>query len=136
MIKLLRKHLKLFIFLASVAVAAAVWLLFVISADTRIVLKGSKAETVEVFSEYTDSGFEAKAGMLFLPFRPETEVSGGVDTSKLGDYAITYKSSFFGKEDRVERIVSVKDTTPPAITVDKEEIAFEHMGEAPALEDI
>lgn len=136
MIKISRKHLKLFIFLALVAVVAAVWLLFVISADTRIVLKGSKAETVEVFSEYTDSGFEAKAGMLFLPFRPETEVSGGVDTSKLGDYSITYKSSFFGKEDKVERIVSVKDTTPPAITVDKEEIAFEHKGEAPALEDI
>ena len=132
----LRKHLKLLIILSSVAVVAAVCLLFVLSADTRIVLKGSKNETVEVFSEYNDSGFEAKAGMLFLPFTPETEVSGTVDTSRLGDYAITYKSSFFGKEDRVERIVSVKDTSSPTITVDKEEIDFEHKGKAPTLEDV
>ncbi len=134
--KFLRKHLKLLIALATVAVVAAVCLLFVFSADTNIALKGSKTETVEVFSEYTESGFEAEAGMLFLSFNPETEVIGKVDTSKLGDYKITYKSSFFGREDLVERVVSVRDTVPPVITVDEEEFVFEHNGKDPKVEDI
>ena len=136
----MRKSLKNFsiplIALVLVVVIAAVCLLFIFSAETRIALKGSKTETVEVFSEYNDSGFEAKASMLFLSFKPETEVLGGVDTSKLGDYAITYKSSFFGKEYKVERKVSVKDTAPPVITVDKEEVVFEHKGKAPTVNDI
>ncbi len=136
MLSFVKKHIKLIITLSAALLLVAVALLFLFSATTKIVLKGEKNETVEVFSEYTESGFEATAGMLFIPFKPETTVSGFVDTQKPGDYTITYKSSFFGKEYIAERVVSVRDTTPPDITVSEEEFVFEHTGAAPKVEDI
>ncbi len=136
MMEFIKKHIKLIIALSAALVLVALALLFLFSATTKIVLKGEKKETVEVFAEYDESGFEATAGMLFIPFKPETEVIGSVNTEKPGEYTITYKSSFFGKVASATRKVLVKDTTPPKITTSDEEIIFEYKGNAPTLEDI
>ena len=51
-------------------------------------------------------------------------VSGRVDTAHMGDYALHYEASTMLHRYGVDRIVHVKDTTPPVITLRHDEAAI------------
>ncbi len=133
----LKKHIKLIISLIAVTIIiTAAIVCFLNSAYTEITLIGPKNQEIEVFSEYNDCGFNAAAGIWFMSFDPEIQVQGEVDTSKVGDYTLMYKSSFRGDEATAERVVSVKDKTPPEINCDISEYVFNYIDKAPTADSI
>ncbi len=132
-----KKHIKLIISLVAVMILiTAALFCFLNSAYTVITLNGPETQEIEVFSEYNDNGFKATAGMWFISFDPKTETKGKVDTSKIGDYTVAYKSSFMGEEAATHRVVSVKDKTPPEIICDVNEYVFDYKDEAPSVDNI
>ena len=59
---------------------------------------------------------------------------GDVNTSLLGCYQVTYTYSYEGKEFELKQVVEVVDTTPPVLTVSKEEIAYCPNGTIPDVD--
>lgn len=72
-------------------------------------LIGPSELTLEVNSEYSDLGTEAK--LLGMDLTKKVKINGSVDTSKIGEYKIYYK--LFNK--KLERVVKVIDTEKPMI---------------------
>ena len=106
----------LLVYLAVMAVAAVLL-------DGRhplVELNGPAEMTVEFGGEFIDPGARAVSdGKLFGRTKRALalEADRPVDTSRLGDTALSYSATVLGKTVRAVRIVHVVDTTPPVITL-------------------
>lgn len=79
----------------------------------KLVLNGSRALEVEVFSDFSDPGCSAS----FLFFNLSDTIRGQEDpsTSKLGEYEKVYELSCLGRTYTITRTIHVVDNTPPVI---------------------
>ena len=73
---------------------------------------------INIFDEYKN---EVKAYSLFQDVTDKLEISGNVDTSKIGDYKVTYYYNFLCFTKNKEVIVHVVDKEAPVITLKGEE---------------
>lgn len=88
-----------------------------------ITLNGSSMMSIEVYSEFIDpfaTAIDSVDGEV------EVVVSGHVDTTRLGDYVLTYSAiDSSSNASSITRTVKVVDTTPPEITLqDKQEMTL------------
>lgn len=86
-------------------------------------LIGPSSLTLEVNSEYEDAGAEAKA--LGINLNKKIKTNNNVDTSKLGEYKISYK--LFNR--KTERTVKIVDTEKPIIKLKGKETVSLYQGE-------
>ncbi len=103
-----------------VLLAAAAALFFLNRWQLRLELRGEEELTLEWGAEYREPGAAAVfGGRLFFPdyARPEVTIQGEVDPCTVGDYRLTYSAEY--RRFRAERIrlVHVRDTVPPVITL-------------------
>ena len=80
----------------------------------RIDLEGSKVIEVEYQSKYKEPGFASS--YFGENLSPMVKVKGKVDTSKIGEYPITYQVTYHGFSTTKTRIVKVVDSSYPEIT--------------------
>lgn len=83
-----------------------------------IELNGKKEVVLEVNSEYEEQGVKIKGT------DKKHEIVGNVDTSKLGEYKLTYKIKVLKTEKEVSRKVKVVDTTKPIIKLTDSDISI------------
>ena len=88
----------------------------------RIVLKGKSQEIINYKEKYVEKGYSAK--ILGKDLTEDVKVEGKVDYNKLGDYKIKYIVSVGGIKFTEERIVKVRDTSKPAITLNGEKETY------------
>lgn len=106
--KMKKRKKKLFIVIAlTLIILISLFILTYLSISLKLI--GPSELTLEVNSEYSDLGTEAK--MLSMDLTKKVKTNGSVDTSKIGEYKISYK--VFNK--KVERVVKVVDTENPKI---------------------
>ncbi len=88
-----------------------------------IILNGSPHEIVEIYDEYIEKGVIAKdpSGSIIedveVIIKSNNIVVDEIDTSKLIQYKITYVATYNNKQASVVRTITIKDTTPPKLTV-------------------
>lgn len=124
-IKMFSKKRKLILIIASVSLAVAVLAAAFSAAFTaklELTVEGEENITVEALSEFSNPKAKANVSVLGIKGTPKVTVSGEVDTSKTGSYAITYKTDFLFKNKTLVRKVDVVDTVPPVIQCDTENI--------------
>ena len=108
--------------LASIILTITVLLFFIMvrafimhNYEFKLIVVGNKEVTVEVGDEYKDLGF------AFIPERNDLIESviteNNVDTTKVGEYSVTYSLKFANREVKSERKVIVKDTTVPILKI-------------------
>jgi len=83
-----------------------------------ISLDGGEDLVVECGSKFSDPGYSVRSqgalfGVLGWPFG--VDVSGYVNTTELGEYEITYKTEFMGRETSTTRKIHVVDNSAPVI---------------------
>ncbi len=110
--KLNKKKVLLFVFI--------VFLFFFIisklfTKDINIDLNGPSALDVEFGSTYSEQYATAKYGKKDIS--NTIELSGNVDTSKIGSYTITYTAKQKNKTKSVKRTINIKDTVSPTLTL-------------------
>ena len=108
------------IYLVIVAAAAVI----IDDRHIEIRLLGDADQLAEVGEAYHDPGAEAYlTGNLFgkMTGPVELRVENSVDTSRIGDYTVKYGATAFGKSAESYRLVHVRDTTPPVITLEYEQ---------------
>ncbi|HCK87471.1 MAG TPA: polysaccharide deacetylase [Erysipelotrichaceae bacterium] len=107
------------ILLVLIALTAAV--LFLLNRPMIVIEMNGEAETAaEAGQEYTDAGAKAwYTGKIFRFIRSEIEckTDSQVDTSKTGDYSVTYTAEKNNVKGEAVRKVTVKDTIAPVITL-------------------
>jgi len=81
--------------------------------DITIVIKPG-IDTVEVNTEFEDSGCEAKANNWTIAYDVVTD---DVDITATGVYQIVYETTYRGFTKQAVRIVTVVDETPPTVTL-------------------
>ena len=87
----------------------------------EVYLNGNEECTVECGEDWTDPGAEAymiQDKLVKFHRRLHLYTEGSADTSKVGDYTITYSAREDEKYGEAKRIVKVRDTRPPVITLD------------------
>lgn len=95
-----------------------------LTSKVEVTLKGNPEVTVTNLEEYADEGAEATFDGLNGTFvssmeSSEIQVHSDVNYKKPGDYKITYSARFFYLwEGHVDRVVHVKDTAAPVITLE------------------
>ena len=107
------------IYLVVVAAAAVI----IDDRHVEITLLGDTDQLAEVGETYPDPGAEAYLiGNLFGKMNQPVElrVDNSVDTSRIGDYTVKYSATAFGRSAESYRVVHVRDTTPPVITLEHE----------------
>ncbi len=115
---------------AIIAAIAVIYLVIVAAAaviiDDRhveITLIGDAEQLAEAGEAYPDPGAVAYlTGNLFgrTATPVEVRVDNGVDTTRIGDYTVKYSAAAFGRTAESYRIVHVRDTTAPVITLNHE----------------
>lgn len=101
-------------------IAAAVMLFVVNQWSITITIHGQQQVMLEYGESYTDEGADAVLhGSLFFKKGWPVEVTAHntVDVSKIGSYPITYVSQTYGLSATQVRMVTVRDTQPPEITL-------------------
>ena len=90
-----------------------------------IELNGNETVDVEVFGVYEEQGCTAKEGNKIIGYEIiEYESIGEIDTSKKGNYVVTYTAKGKNADATIKRQINVVDTTAPIITAPKEITAF------------
>ena len=115
-----------------VVCAAAAIILRINNFRVDFKVTGEETQTVEYGGEYKAPEVKAYlTGNLFCKEGKELEVeySGEVDTSKLGEYEVSWSASSFFKSDTKKQTVRVVDTTPPVITLKPYEKSYLYVGE-------
>ncbi|MBR0040282.1 MAG: polysaccharide deacetylase family protein [Oscillospiraceae bacterium] len=108
------------IYLVIVAAAAVI----IDDRHIEITVFGDEDMLAEAGESFADPGAEAfLTGNLFGRAKKPVEmhVESGVDTARIGDYTIKYSAEAFGRSAESYRRVRVRDTTPPVITLNREE---------------
>lgn len=85
------------------------------SKDIKMELNGSSTVDIEFGSTYSESYATAKYGNKDIS--DTIEVSGTVDTSKLGTYKVTYTAKHKKKTKSISRTVNIKDTVSPTLAL-------------------
>ena len=80
-------------------------------------------DKILVGNEYKDKKFTICYGTVISCKNIKYETLGEVDTTKLGEYTLTYKYKIKDKEEKLEKKVTVYDDVKPEIIVD-EELSF------------
>lgn len=83
--------------------------------DIQIDLNGSSVLDIEFGLPYSEQYANAKYGKKDIS--NAIEISGNVDTSKVGSYTITYTIKQKNKTKSINRTVNVKDTVSPTLTL-------------------
>ena len=92
-----------------------------------VALLESENYSTEVKTDFNDPGYEVKVGKDVLDKKDYTvEVKGEVDTSKLGEYELTYNIKYKHKTYEVKRKVNVVDTEAPTLNVENEKIEIDY----------
>ncbi len=86
---------------------------FVLYPTPQLTLEGQHTVEVAAHTPYVDQGFVAFCGRTDL--RSDVRVQGKVDTTKPGEYILTYDLSFGGKTLEQRRTVRVVDKEAPAL---------------------
>ena len=109
-----RKNLLTIAGISLIVLAVLIIVAISVSANLRIVLNGEpNMQLVYGVDTYQESGATATANGENLA----VEISGSVDSTKLGTYEITYKASYMWLTQTVKRTVRVVDITAPVITL-------------------
>ena len=90
----------------------------------RFYMNGATEITVAYGKPYEEPGVKAVAvGRVSGESKNElpVRVSGEVDTGSIGDYALQYEARTMLRSFFAERLVHVKDTTPPVITLQRDD---------------
>lgn len=85
------------------------------SKDIKMSLIGSSSVDVEFGTTYTEKYATATYGKKDIS--NTISVSGNVDTTKVGSYKITYTAKHKKKTKSITRIVNIKDTVSPTLTL-------------------
>lgn len=111
-------YLNTFIFGLFVIVIFIVYV--IINNNVVFYLNGNSTYIVKVNSKYNDLGFVAKAFNKDL--QSLVNITGNVDTTKIGEYLISYNLNFLGKNYYLDRKINVVDNQKPDIILngDKE----------------
>ena len=122
-----RRSPLLWIFLILLVLAlggfAAYGTYFIWNEKPVITLAGEEEIAAEAGEEFTDPGISAMVGDD-TDLTDEVEISGIVDTSQPGDYSITYTLEYRRSTYTASRIVHVRDTRAPVLTLTQEEEEF------------
>ena len=106
---------KLYIILGSVTLVGIIGLLvwyFFLGMDVKLIDEEKVIATVNV--EYRDAGFTVKQhGKDIDKEKYSYEEQNNVDTSKLGEYKVSYDIKYRLRKFHLERIVEVKDNIKP-----------------------
>ena len=105
---------------ALLLLAAAAGLLLLNRWQLRLELRGEEDCTLEYGEPYREPGAEAVfGGRLFLPAlaAPEVRIRGTVDPLSTGDYTLSYSAECLWFTAERSRLVHVRDTVPPVITL-------------------
>ncbi|MBE6156927.1 MAG: DUF5011 domain-containing protein [Firmicutes bacterium] len=86
----------------------------------KIDIIGDKNVTINLGDNYEENGANAYLKTMFSTKSLEVETQGSVDTSKIGRYIITYKTSVNNIKKEVIKIVNVVDNSAPIITLNQE----------------
>ncbi len=86
----------------------------------EISLNGKSNMNIEVGSEYKELGANAYVASAFKKDKLNLEIDGNVDSSKLGNYIITYKVNNHGNIITAQRKVKVIDDIKPVITLNSD----------------
>ena len=99
-------------------------LLYVLVFNKQVYFKDFiKEDKILVGNEYKDKKFSICYGTIINCKKVKYETKGMVDTTKLGEYTLTYVYKIKDKENKLERKVVVYDDIKPEIVVD-EELSF------------
>ncbi len=79
---------------------------------------------VDLFSDYHATSGEVCYGNIFSCKEVQLETKGEVDTSKVGEYKISYIYTFDKKTIEKEQIVKVVDELAPVLNVSNEELVY------------
>ena len=118
-----RRRKKQLIILGGVVLSLVLGILIVVNlfaTSLSINLNGQEKETIEVGSEYKELGAKAYLGNLFSKKEVQVEVTGNVDTAKLGKYTIVYEAENSGHKKQKERVITVVDKDAPKINLNSE----------------
>ena len=114
---------------AVVLCAAVVFCAVIILNPPEVRLVGGENITVEVLAPFEDPGAElygSTGNLLSVPCVTQGKLNASVTGSTIIKYVFTYR----GKEYSAERVVNVKDTTPPEIVLSGEsEYTLEHIAD-------
>ncbi|MBR2744238.1 MAG: DUF5011 domain-containing protein [Clostridia bacterium] len=89
------------------------------SKSVKIALEGSDTMDVEYGTTFSDPSVKATYGKKDIS--DTVEVSGNVDTSKVGTYTLTYTAKHKKKTQSVTRTINVTDSVPPEIKLNGDE---------------
>ncbi len=92
-------------------------MILVLMPSIDIDINGNKIMIVNFGDNYDDNGAEAHLSKMFSKKNIKVNTTGLVNTSKIGDYVITYHASYKWLEKDAIRIVRVIDTEAPTINV-------------------
>ena len=109
--------------LASIILTISALLFFVIvrafvvhNFEFDMVIIGNTTTSIEVGEEYNDLGF------MFLPERDDlvdvVVINNNVDTTKVGEYEVSYTLNLTNRKIQKVRKVIVKDSMPPILKID------------------
>lgn len=107
-----------------IALLAGIFAGVYLTSKVEVILKGEPEVTVTNLEEYKDEGAEASFSGLMSSFSSDIassdiEPKSDVNYKKPGDYKITYSARFlYIWEGHADRIVHVKDTAAPVITLE------------------
>lgn len=101
-------------------------MMFFINKNISLTLIGNESETIEVFSEYNDPGYNATIFKSNINNKIKTE--SNLDTNKLGTYTITYKLPYLNTH-KVTRKINVVDTTKPTLKLNGKESISLYVGD-------
>ena len=101
-----------------------IFLFYILTMHLVLNLNGDEYVEINVFEEYQDKGAYSCYSDIFgfCLYEPEIKINNLVDTSKLGEYTISYTISSSFHQKQIERKVKVIDKTPPLISVKEETI--------------
>ena len=85
------------------------------SKSINLSLNGANTINIEFGSTFQDPSVNARYGNKDIS--NTVQVSGNVDTTKVGTYTLTYTAKQKKKEKSVTRTVNVTDSTPPVLTL-------------------
>ena len=110
------------ILLLAMCVLILIFIIFKLSSKSlKISLNGPETIDLDYGATYSEQFVQAYYGKKDIS--NNVEISGNVDTSKIGTYTITYTAKQKKKTKSVTRTINVKDTAPPTITLNgKDEI--------------
>lgn len=118
-----RRRKKQLIILIGVILSLVLGILIVVNlfvTSLSINLNGQEKETIEVGSDYKEEGAKAYLGNLFSKKEMKVEVTGNVDTTKLGKYIVVYEVENNGYKKQKERVITVVDKEAPTINLNSE----------------